>query len=462
MNKRIRILAITALLISFIVPAGMAFAAGGGASYIVTEAYNTSFNIVRTSTQHSSFYADGKHWVIYLNTAGDLSYRSSFYGDKWSSELLIPTAIPLDFGANYDVVNNGTRVYLAYAKWTGLDNYNDLYYQYGEIQVNGTISWSDGQTVYNASDDFCVADPSIAVDSDGYPLIAYGLIDDNFAPWNCYLNVSRSTLQEGNWNTEWDQNLASDSSWSHILPSIVALDNGRKVYCFYTQKKVGASEIKSRYTDALGLWESEQVCSSNISTAYYSLFSATSSGDEVRLAFNVNNSYTINYSSCEWKEEWSAEDTISPTVQNNTTPVIVQADTGDLRIYWMNASTGNIYYNHMDSNKIWDDSPTLWLIDTDTISESYTIQPAHDGILYQVSGSLYIKYARDFEGLPSTGSGILSFLPFILGLAMISGIFAAIKYKNPLVIIGVVTICTLLGAGGILLINTMMDSSLFW
>lgn len=62
----------------------------------------------------------------------------------------------------------------------------------------------------------------------------------------------------------------------------------------------------------------------------------------------------------------------------------------------------------------------------------------------------------------TAGATILDYLPIVIGLAIFMGIFAAIKFRNPLVVVGVILVTSLLGLAAIMIINAFHGSELLW
>ena len=54
----------------------------------------------------------------------------------------------------------------------------------------------------------------------------------------------------------------------------------------------------------------------------------------------------------------------------------------------------------------------------------------------------------------------MDYLPFVLGAAIFIGIFAAIKFRNPLTIIGVIVVTTLFGLAAIMIFEAFSKGGL--
>ena len=77
--------------------------------------------------------------------------------------------------------------------------------------------------------------------------------------------------------------------------------------------------------------------------------------------------------------------------------------------------------------------------------------------------SVYFLDEFDFYQVNTAGATIIDYLPFVLGIAIFAGIFAGIRFRNPLVIVGVVVVTSLMGFAAIMIIQAFQGSEvLFW
>lgn len=163
-------------------------------------------NLVGTSTaaggwvvgapyQRFSFFAVTKYWCFYTN-GGDMGWRTSADGIVWSAFTAIRAASP---GYWFSVAFDGVNFHYVY---TNTDWDGDLYYRMGTANSDGTIAWlAAEQLVLNIDANHLATDPSIAVDSNGYPWIGYGFCGPN-PVYDTYAYVAKSKTKNGTWTHE--------------------------------------------------------------------------------------------------------------------------------------------------------------------------------------------------------------------------------------------------------------------
>ena len=124
-----------------------------------------------------SFYAEGRYWEFYsYGTSTYFKSKSSTGGATWSSRTLVASGG--DHQTTVDIAYDGTTYIHVAVNRDGWAGY--IYYDRGNPNSDGTITWSSGTTTpnwqyvkaycggYNSS-----SSVTICLDGNGYPYIGY-------------------------------------------------------------------------------------------------------------------------------------------------------------------------------------------------------------------------------------------------------------------------------------------------
>jgi hypothetical protein len=155
---------------------------------------DNDYNAAGVGFQRKSFYANGRFWVFYkthffgVGTYHDICYRTSTDGTTWTDEVFVTKVWgTTDWGEDYSLYFDGT--YFHYVAKTDLTK---LRYRRGLPNADGSIVWSAAEQV--VTDSIRTWDPTITVDTQGYPFIGYA---DAYYPW-----VTKSITNDGTWQTD--------------------------------------------------------------------------------------------------------------------------------------------------------------------------------------------------------------------------------------------------------------------
>ncbi len=102
---------------------------------------NVPPDCVQNTFQRKSFFALGRHWVFYVDAAGNLVYDSSVgaSGAWLGAVALAPQALGPEFSVWLQDINPSTAyVHLVRADSTGN---TPIYYHRGLLDSDGTIAW---------------------------------------------------------------------------------------------------------------------------------------------------------------------------------------------------------------------------------------------------------------------------------------------------------------------------------
>jgi len=171
--------------------------------------------------QNRVFYAKGRYWYLYGNGT-DAVFRSSADGVTWSAATICASGSSAP-GSDWIVDDASDYVHMCY--YTGPPTV--IYYKRGALAADGTISWDAVQTAKTAGSGFWFLDPHIMLDSNGYPWIAHGYLEN--ATNNAWVYAIKSSTKDGTWTLEFTQQINSTLWSGYAWGSLVRLSSG-KVY----------------------------------------------------------------------------------------------------------------------------------------------------------------------------------------------------------------------------------------
>lgn len=152
---------------------------------------------LNTQPEDNTFFAQGRHWIFYVNADTDIVYKSALPGEAlWTGAEVVVTAVVtgFDFAVWYDYPTN--TVHYARIDRTGADHIN---YRMGTPNANGTITWAAvEQPVLGTPGDLVTSRIVISVDEDGYPWIAW-VDSDGVDPAVGVVYVENSATKNGIW-----------------------------------------------------------------------------------------------------------------------------------------------------------------------------------------------------------------------------------------------------------------------
>lgn len=175
-----------------------------------------------------TFYANGRHWIFYINDDEDFVYKTATSNGIFGAEteLVAATGIyGMEMAVFYDAANN--RVHYARHDMTPFPD--EVKYRMGTPNAIGTITWAAAeQTVAQVPAALLTWRTTITVDEAGYPWV--GWIDTDGTNSFGLLYVASSSTKNGTWTQDEYQTFGSgaivtDGSGT-MTGSPVALDIG--------------------------------------------------------------------------------------------------------------------------------------------------------------------------------------------------------------------------------------------
>jgi hypothetical protein len=307
------------------------------------------------------FYALGYFRVFYVDSArarGYVKYSSSSDGSTWSTPQNV-LSVSQAYGAGLSVWTDGTYVYLAYGYSTA------LVFIRGTLNSNGTITWGSAVTV----DSNTSFHPSITLDSNGYPWIAY----HRSATYDLY--VVKATAKDGStWGTPTLLRDLTNYSYQNLVP----LANGQLylLYCVFTVNNL----LGVLYNGST--WGSDETVATGIS--YYLQFQAVSNkSDKVYVAYGVSTGEIyVNERTTSWGTA-----VLVTTRTEDVFPAITWISPDDLFVFWAETGTDHLYYIRRTSGSWgsvvdWINESTDGIYHTRVTTSSFTADSGYISCLY--------------------------------------------------------------------------------
>ncbi|MFO7677193.1 MAG: hypothetical protein R6V50_02250 [Thermoplasmatota archaeon] len=290
---------------------------------------------IKTISDGPTFYDKNRHWIFYINGTNTLVFISSTNGVVFSSEIGIADAT--QYGIYYD----GEQVHLAW--YYG----GNISYRCGIPQTDGSVSWVEGIQQVVANVEWYTTNPTVSVDSEGYPFIFYA---NGTSSENTDLILIHSSTNDGTWLTA-SSTIIEENGKGHTINSALISMGNRNMLAVWESPGVSPNPIRStHYTYGTG-WGAVTYISHD-SFDYY--MTARGYGGIAHVIYiddeiNLNNIHKIyNTTTNSWT-------TINDSVVNITYSTFgIGGSTGNLYLLYPNSPDFNFVYM-----KIWTPS-TGW------------------------------------------------------------------------------------------------------
>jgi hypothetical protein len=303
------------------------------------------------------FYANGLFWVFFFDGT-NLVYATSSNGSSWSVASIARSGI--DDGRSFDIYFDGTYVHYVYDNFTngGAGNAITTYYRRGTPASNGSISWSQSEqtVISNTALNWAM----LAVDSNGYPWIAYATTGNSETG---YPYVIKSSTNDGTWSTASGFPYQLDTTLNGYWEARpVPLPNGNMVVIFTagSEGNIHNGYLCAAYWNGSS-WGTE-VFGTEVVT--YQFFSIVPNGNNPYIAYITGTSspYTMrvvqySYSSNSFGTPVTLESGVTTT--NTDNPLSIDAS-GNLFCFWDNYPSSNYLYYIRCIGGTWDSNPTTW------------------------------------------------------------------------------------------------------
>ena len=323
--------------------------------------------------QRCVFYANGLYWLFYADGVNE-RFKSSTDGINWSSSTVVRACA---IGSIYTTACDGTNFHYVYADYPG----TTVKYRMGTANSDGTITWlAAEQTVTTLASGHTSGDPSICIDTNGYPWIGFNNLNTSTLESNGW--VAKSSTKDGTWTNETvlftspyqfsaaTYNDNSGACWVSVTPltdgkvyAIVQIDGNISVVG-YEKKPKGNLWNGAAWVGEETVVNSDTVGSASISTQ--------SLGDDVYMTYigftsypTAGNIYSVKRT---YGVGWG-----SPVLVHSMTATqaaLTQDNTGILYCFWgEDPVTNHIYYKRY-INGAWDTNPTDWQTAPETLGAS--------------------------------------------------------------------------------------------
>ena len=144
----------------------------------------------------NTFYAEGKHWIFYLDSVSSFRYASLEPGETWEHHTIeFGTGLySVEFSVWYDKSTNTIH----YCRHDIDEPTHHVVYRMGTPNADGTITWAAAeQLVSDTPADLVTWRTTIAVDEDGNPWVAW--IDTNGVDAYGIVYIEASSTHDGTW-----------------------------------------------------------------------------------------------------------------------------------------------------------------------------------------------------------------------------------------------------------------------
>jgi hypothetical protein len=303
-------------------------------------------------------------------------------------------------GWRFAVAFDGTRLHYVFS--TG-KNGDPLYYRCGLPNANGTITWLDNeQNITIGESDTSHLWPSIAIDSEGRPWVAYAR--KNVTENSRYAYVTTSITSNGTWITAPGfPHQLSPINYTGINVMIVPLTNQKMLAIV----SCGGWQIESYLWNGSS-WSEKQTTTSAITSdgIIECGLSAVNQGDDVHLVFVKDSTHDLVYTKYSYDSNyWGPETIVQPAVNSETSPVLsIDVTTNKLYCFWAGAPTANCIYYKVYNGSAWNfvAGSNPWIIES-SLAGYYQ----YDGL-----SGFYQSYNNQIGLAYTTGTGSTYMLKF--------------------------------------------------
>jgi len=336
------------------------FTTSGNQSTIATLT-TYGYAAVEYACQRKTFYANGRFWVFYYDGASSAGYSTSTDGFSWTPFTPF-TSRACGAGWRFAVAYDGTRLHYVFSTGT---NGDPLYYRCGLPNADGTITWLDNeQNITIGESDTGHLWPSIAIDSEGRPWVAYAR--KNATENSRYAYVTTSTTSNGTWITRAGfPHRLSSTNYTGINVMIVPLTNQKMLAIV----SCGGWQIESYLWNGSS-WSEKQTTANAITSdgIIECGLSAVNQGDDVHLVFIKDSTHDLVYTKYSYaSNSWGPETIVQPAVTSETSPVLsIDVITNKLYCFWAGAPTANCIYYKVYNGSAWNfvEGSNPWIVES--------------------------------------------------------------------------------------------------
>lgn len=381
---------VLALLLSSIVPVfgpGPVYASGGTVTVAPTVSnyvYSYKRLVVEVAGLQWAFFSDGAN-IVY-RTSADL-------GLTWSGATVVRAGTDSQV---FSVATDGT--YIDY-------DYLNLYYRRGTALGNGTLSWLTAEQSMGLVAP--TQDSQIAIDTNGYPWIAY---------YTGYLYVAKGNRTDGQWETDFNTAVWSLTGYARFPLPLPLADGDMAVVAPANNGQPIQIRIWSHYSRTWGdAWTgpSGVMYDDNTRPAISGVVvTASDYSQDICLAYTKYSNYDIAFIRYNTLTGFGAEEILQTgNGLHNSYPLLSYCP-NDFRLfaYWTNNPTLNgIYYmSEQEATQEWSTRALIYGNDTLMVNPYDTsgmdIQAAQfstdgsTGVYYETSGGA-LKFTAAYGGV---------------------------------------------------------------
>jgi hypothetical protein len=191
---------------------------------------------LNTMPDHNTFYAVGRHWIMWDDNDGNIIFSSSADGNAWTGVQAVATTglYGFEMAVWYDLASNTIH----YARHDMDTTPDEVKYRMGTPNANGTITWAAAeQTVATTPADLVTWRTTIAVDEEGYPWVAW--VDTDGVNSYGIVYVEASTTKNGTWT----QNVTASTTFTNAdyfvwFVSLTPVDDDKQISVGWSREDI--------------------------------------------------------------------------------------------------------------------------------------------------------------------------------------------------------------------------------
>jgi len=309
-------------------------------------ASTSDLTLYESSFQNFGFYAQGRYWVFYEDSAvncegqgGCLLYASSTDGASWAA----PTNVGIHVtDSDWSVVTNNTYVFYARYNETVFDSFCNkaILFGHGALNSGGMISWQSEHVVRAPSPTMAFPNEIVRVDTNNQVWVGYQ--EDNHSDCGgTGIQVPRVIHSVGTSYSLWTGDTVLSTSNSNNWDVNLAVLPGGAVFAAYW---INTFDLHGALFNGTSWSSDEQISSSSDSTDVNSFVFA--SGGTVYAIWHDGNSGLLRFGTRTGTGEWTVNDIglgearSAASISRYSLPITATFDPvgSSFYIFWYNAT----------------------------------------------------------------------------------------------------------------------------
>ena len=322
-------------------------ATSGSAAKITTTQDQTLYE---SSFQNFGFYAQGRYWVFYEDTAvncegmgGCLFYTSSTDGISWTTPVNVGIHVT---DSDWSITTDGTHTFYVRYDENWFDSFCNraLLFGTGSLSTDGTIAWQPEQVVRSPDPLLRLPNDIIRVDSNGQAWIGYQEVNASGCG-GTGIQTPHIIHSSGTNYSVWTGDYVLSTQYSNNWEVDIATLSGSSVYAIYW---IDSLELHGAMFNGTSWGPDEQVSLPSESTDVNSFVFA--SGTNVYAIWYDSNKEMLRFGARQPSGQWSTnnigngEAKSASSLGRYSLPITSTFDpaSSQFYVYWYNATNRSI------------------------------------------------------------------------------------------------------------------------